>query len=425
MQSELVFTGNELLLGHVSNAHALYLGRELAELGIETILQTTVGDNWGLMEQVIRGALERADLVITTGGLGPTTDDITKEVVAAVLGVPMVTHEESLDRMREFFTRRGTEMPGVCARQARFPEGAKVLLNHKGAAPGALIEKEGKIVVILPGPPRELRAMFETLVRPYLLQTPGRGEVLRTKVLKLTGIPEYSVQEKLEELEELGVPGNPGLGYLTRPGEVQLRVSARSADPAAAERMVGELADKITDLVGEYIFAVDDEAPEKAVGNLLFSKRLTISVAESCTAGMVAVRFTEVPGSSRYFYGGAVAYSNHLKQQLVGVPAEILERYGAVSEQTAVAMARGIRRITGSDLGLAITGIAGPDGGTRVKPVGLVYIALADGREVLCHRLLLPGVRTAVRMGTVNVAFKILKTFLDATDSSLPKAICK
>lgn len=422
MQSELVFTGNELLLGHVSNAHALYLGRELAKLGIETILQTTVGDNWGLMEQVIRGALKRADLVITTGGLGPTTDDITKEVVAAVLGVPMVTHEESLDRIREFFTRRGTEMPGVCARQARFPEGAKVLSNHKGAAPGALIEKEGKIVVILPGPLRELRAMFETSVRPYLLQTPGRGEVLRTKVLKLTGIPEYSVQEKLEEL---GVPGNPGLGYLTRPGEVQLRVSARSVDPAAAERMVGELADKITDLVGEYVFAVDDEAPEKAVGNLLLRRRLTISVAESCTAGMVAVRFTEVPGSSRYFYGGAVAYSNHLKQQLVGVPAETLERYGAVSEQTAVAMARGIRRITGSDLGLAITGIAGPDGGTQVKPVGLVYIAFADGREVLCHRLLLPGVRTAVRMGTVNAAFKILKTFLDATGSSPQKTTRK
>jgi|Deesub1362A_J573_1020465.scaffolds.fasta_scaffold00080_76 nicotinamide-nucleotide amidase len=409
MQAELVFTGNELLLGHVSNSHAVYLGYELAKLGIEVILQTTVGDDWDLMEQVIRGALERSDLVITTGGLGPTTDDITKDVVAAVLELPMVTHEESLDQLRQFFARRGTEMPAICIRQARFPEGAQVLPNHKGTAPGALIETRGKIVVILPGPPRELRAMFETSVRPYLLQIPGRGDVLRTKVLRLTGIPEYAVQEKLKEL---GVPDNPGLGYLTRPGEVQLRVSAHAPDPVRADRMVEELAGQVAELVGEYIFAVEDEVPEKVVGDLLFRRGLTISVAESCTAGMVAARFTEVPGSSRYFLGGVVVYSNELKTQLVGVPAETLEKYGAVSEQTAEAMARGIRRVTGSDLGLAITGIAGPDGGTPVKPVGLVYVALASDREMQCHRLLLPGVRKAVRIGSVNATFKILKNFL-------------
>ncbi|MBE0465865.1 MAG: competence/damage-inducible protein A [Candidatus Desulforudis sp.] len=411
MQCELVFTGSELLLGDVSNTHAVYLGHELAKLGIEVILQTTVGDDWTLMEQVVRGALERADLVVTTGGLGPTTDDITKDVVASVLGVPMVTDAESLEQMRKFFARRGTEMPSICARQARFPEGSRVLPNHKGTAPGALIEDKGKIIIILPGPPRELRAMFETSVRPYLLEIPGRGEVLRTRVLKLTGIPEYTVQEKLKDL---GGPGNPGLGYLTKPGEVQVRVSAHAVDPAAAERLVEELAGRITGLVGEYVFAVDDEAPERTVGDMLFGRGLTISVAESCTAGMVAARFTDVPGSSRYFCGGVVVYNNDLKRQLVGVPNEILERYGAVSENTAVAMAEGIRRIAGSDLGLAITGIAGPEGGTLVKPVGLVYVALASDQGTQCHRLILPGVRSAVRMGTVNAAFKILKDSLSA-----------
>jgi nicotinamide-nucleotide amidase len=429
MRAELVFTGSELLLGHVTNTHGVYLGQELAKLGIEVILQTTVGDDWELMERVIRGALERADLVITTGGLGPTTDDITKEVVAAVLGVPMVTHEESLERIRHHFARRGAEMPAICARQARFPEGALVLPNDKGTAPGALIEREGRIIVILPGPPRELRAMFEASVRPYLLQIPGRGEVLRTKVLRLTGIPEYAVQDRLRGLGVAGHPsGNPGLGYLTRPGEVQLRVSARASDPVRAERMVEELAGKITAVVGDYVFAVDDEVPEKVIGDLLTSQGRTIAVAESCTAGMVAARFTEVPGSSRYFLGGVVAYSNELKKKLLGVPEEVLAEYGAVSEQTALAMAQGIRRITGADFGLAITGIAGPEGGTPVKPVGLVYVALTGAHDTVCHRLLLPGVRAAVRIGTVNVAFKLLKGFLTnrgqprQTLSRLPEA---
>ncbi len=410
MQAEIICTGSELLLGYVQNTNADYLGHELAALGIEVVLQITVGDDWKLMEQTVREALERADLVITTGGLGPTTDDITKDVIAAVLGVPMVTDDESLVRMREYFARRGIEMPDIFIRQASFPHGSKIIPNHKGTAPGALIEKDGKVIVIFPGPPRELRAMYEASVKPYLLQVPGRGEVLRTRVLKLTGIAEYVVQEILRELGDLT---NPSLGYLAMPGEVHLRVNAHAVDPAEAERMVGELTEKVTALVGEYIFAVDDEIPEKTVGDLLFRKGLTISVAESCTAGMAAARFTDVPGSSRYFVGGVVAYDNHLKQEVLSVPAETLERYGAVSEQTAVAMAEGIRRLTGSDLGLAITGIAGPHGGTTAKPVGLVYVALASARETLSQRLLLPGVRKAVRIGTVNSSLRIVKNFLN------------
>lgn len=410
MQAEIICTGSELLLGYVQNTNADYLGHELAALGIEVILQVTVGDDWKIMEQTVREALERVDLVITTGGLGPTTDDITKDVIAAVLGVPMVTDEESLAQMREYFTRRGIEMPDIFIRQASFPYGSRIIPNHKGTAPGALIERDGKVIVVFPGPPRELRAMFETSVKPYLLEIPGRGEVLRTRVLKLTGIAEYAVQETLKELGDLV---NPSLGYLVKPGEVHLRVNAHAVDPAEAERMVEELAEKVTDLVGEHVFAVDDEIAEKTVGDLLLQKGLTISVAESCTAGMAAARFTDVPGSSRYFVGGVVAYDSELKRDVLGVPVEILERHGAVSEQTAVAMAQGIRRLTGSDLGLAITGIAGPDGGTRAKPVGLVYVALASARETLCQRLVLPGVRKAVRIGTVNSSLRIIKNFLN------------
>ncbi len=410
MQAEAVFTGSELLLGYVINTHAHFLGLELAKLGVELTLQTAVGDDWDRMRSVIKQALKRSDIVITTGGLGPTTDDITKEVIADILGVPMVMNAEALSKMQAFFDKRGRPMPAIFRRQACFPAGARLIPNDKGTAPGCFLEHDNTVIIVLPGPPRELRHMFTTYVAPFIAGLPGRGEVLRTKTLKLTGIAEYAVQEILRDL---GGQGNPGLGYLAKPGATHVRVTARHADPQEAERMVEELAQKVVERLGDHLFAIDDQLLERDVGAMLREKGMTISTAESCTAGMVAARLTDVPGSSRYFYGGAVTYSNELKTQMLGVPAETIARYGAVSEETAVAMAQGVRRLTGSDIGIGVTGIAGPDGGSPGKPVGLVYIALASDKEVVTRRYFFPGERMAVREGTVNAALHMVKVFLE------------
>lgn len=410
MRAELVFTGSELLMGYIQNTDARFLSVELAKLGVEVILHSTVGDDWDAMARVIGGALERADMVITTGGLGPTTDDITKEVVAHLLDLPMVTDETSLAQIRAFFRKRGQEMPAVCERQAVFPAGARILPNYKGTAPGALIEKDGKVIVILPGPLREVEAMFRTAVLPYLSAIPGRGDVLRTRVLKLTGIAEYAVQELMKDL---GGQGNPGVGYLAMPGEVQLRVSARHPEAAVAEQMVDELCAKVMEAVGPYVFGVDDEQLEKIIARQLADRGLTISAAESCTAGMLAARLTDIPGSSRYFLGGVVAYNNDLKARLLCVPRETLALHGAVSKETAIAMAEGIRNLTGSDLGVGITGVAGPGGATPDKPVGLVFGALVTGDETIYRRLQLPGERLGVRVGTVHSVLNMVRQYLE------------
>lgn len=409
MQAEAIFTGSELLLGYVVNTHAHFLGLELAKMGIEMTLHTAVGDDWARMRSVITDALERSELLITTGGLGPTTDDITKEVVAEVLGVPMVIDEASLQGMRAFFDKRGRPMPALFVRQASFPAGSRILPNQKGTAPGALIEHNGHIIVILPGPPRELRHMFRTSVAPYLAKVPGRGKVLATKTLKLTGIAEYAVQELLKGIAG---QGNPGLGYLAKPGETHVRISARHVDPASAEQMVADLTAKVMSVVGDHVYAVDDEDPERIVGTLLKEKHLTIATAESCTAGLVAGRLANVPGSSEYFLGSVVTYSNELKQSLLGLAADKLARYGAVSEETAVAMVDGVRRITGADIGVGVTGIAGPGGGSADKPVGLVYIAVGGTKRTVCRRFYFPGERIAVRQGTVNASLQMLRALL-------------
>jgi len=410
LQAEVISTGTEILLGYIVNTDAQYLSRELARLGIEVTLHTVVGDDREIMKSALRDALKRVDLVFTTGGLGPTSDDITKEVVAEVLGRPIVLDEESLKAMEAFFAAQGKGLPEAVVRQAYFPAGARVLPNPVGTAPGAIIQVDGKAIVILPGPPRELRAMFTTSVVPYLEALPGRGPVLYVRVYKLTSIPEYAVHDALRDL---AATTNPTLGFLARPGEVHVRVTARAGTAEEARKLVDLTGAEIYRRLGEYVFATDDEKIEATVGTLLQKCGLTLSVAESCTAGLLGGRITNVPGSSAYFLGGVIAYSNELKERILGVPRETLDRCGAVSEETAVAMVRGVCALTGADIGLAVTGVAGPGGGTSEKPVGLVYIALAAEQHLDCRRFVLPGHRGAVREGTVNTALNMLKRYLE------------
>jgi len=409
MKAELIFTGSELLLGHILNTHAQYLGMRLSEMGIEVTLNTTVGDDGKRMGQALGQAMGRSDLIIITGGLGPTTDDITAEVVAGVLGLPLVPDQGSLVKIRDLFHKRGQKMAESNLKQVYFPEGSMVLPNNVGTAPGALIEKDKNIIIMLPGPPHELTAMFEESVSPFLSGKAGKGTVIKYKIFKLTGISESAVQDLLKDL---GGQGNPGIAYVAKPGEIQVRVSARAGQVLQAEELLARLSMKVKSRLEEYIFACDEEVLENVVGQLLLKEGLSIGVAESCTGGLIAARLTDIPGSSAYFKGGVVSYSNEMKNRVLGVGTDIIERFGAVSKETADAMAEGVRERTGADLGLATTGIAGPGGGTPAKPRGLVYVSLAAADGTFHREYRFPGFRMAVRQGTVNAALNMVRQYL-------------
>lgn len=417
MRAEIIFTGTELLLGQVLNTHAQCLGQELAALGVEIVRHTTVGDDWEGLTSALREALRRADLVITTGGLGPTSDDLTLAAVADVLGLPLVLNETVLSWIKEYFARRGQAVPENLTRQAYFPEGAIVLPNAAGTAPGCIVEKEGKIIVSLPGPPRELTPMFEDHVVPFLSKRLARGGVLNFRVVRVTGIAEYAVQDLLRDLEG---KEKVQLGYIAKPGEVHVRIAAVGRDAAEAQQLVSGMLKEVRARLGDYIFAYDEESIEEVAGKLLAAKGYTIAVAESCTAGMVAARLTDVPGSSAYFMGGIVAYDNKVKEKILGVQTEILRDKGAVSPETAAAMAEGVRRLLCTDTGIGITGIAGPTGGTPEKPVGLVYIAVAVPGQTVVKKYNFPGRRFAVRQGAANAALKMLRDLLENDGGSSP-----
>lgn len=411
MRAEIVFTGTELLLGQILNTNAQCLGQELAGMGIQVLRHTTVGDDWEELVGAIREALGRAELVITTGGLGPTSDDLTMSAVAAVLGLPLVINESVRAWIEEYFSKRGQAAPKNIFRQAYFPEGAMILQNAAGTAPGCIIEKDGRIVVVLPGPPRELIPMFGDYVVPFLNKRLARKTILKFSVLRVTGIAEYAVQERLQDLGELG---NPRIGYITKPGEVCIRITAEGHDAAETERLVAEMAAEIERRLGEHIFAFDGEKIEETVVKLLVDTGCTVAFAESCTGGLVSARLTDVPGSSACFKGGVVAYTNVVKEQVLDVPAAVLRQKGTVSPETAAALAEGIKRQLATDIGVGITGIAGPTSGTAEKPVGLVYIAVASPKGTKVKEFNFPGRRFAVRQGAANAAFKMLRDFLES-----------
>jgi len=409
LQAQIIFTGDELLMGEVLNTHAQYLGRELAAMGIEVLLHTTVGDNRALLRAVLQNAWDRSDLLIITGGLGPTTDDLTKETVADFLQLDLVPDKPTLQGLEKFLARRGIAMVESMKKQALVPRGARVLPNPVGTAPGLLIEKDDKIVVLLPGPPRELQAVFAGAVKERLKFVAGKGTVMHSQVYKLTGLGESQVQDRLADIDGRD---NPVISYVAMPGEVHVRVSARAASGKAAKDMVDALARRVEKRLAKYIFSTGDEELKEIVGVLLADRGMTVSLAESCTGGYIMKLLTDVAGSSRYLAGGVVAYSNEIKTSQLGVPRETIDRYGAVSEQTARLMAEGVRRAVGSTLGIGVTGIAGPDGGTPEKPVGLVYIALAGREKTVCRGYRFPGQRAGVRAGAANAALHMLRQYL-------------
>ena len=371
VKAEIISVGTELLLGHTVNTDAAHVARELAAFGIDLEHVQTVGDNAGRLEAALREALARSSLVICTGGLGPTEDDLTKETVARVSGRPLVEDAESLARLREYF---GTRPIGENQfKQALLPRGAEAFPNSVGTAPGCAVPVEGdKFVLLLPGPPSELLPMLEQSVRPFLARR--TGAVIVSAMIRTFGIGEGAAAERIRDLTQ---GGNPSAATYATEGEMFVRVTAKAADEAAARALAEPLVRAVCERLGDVVYGVDVPSLEAVVVRGLAAAGLHLVTAESCTGGLLAKRITDQPGSSAVFETGLVTYANASKVRLLGVPEAVLAAHGAVSPQTAAFMAEGARLRQGGDLGLGITGIAGPDGGTPEKPVGLVYIALS------------------------------------------------
>ncbi len=411
MIAEIVSVGTELLMGQIVNTDAQFLARRLAALGITMYRQSTVGDNPGRVKEAVREALSRADLVITTGGLGPTEDDLTKEMVAEALGLPMVRHDEVVEGIRRYFESTGREMTPNNLRQADFPEGARLMPNRKGTAPGCIAEKDGKRVAVLPGPPHELIDMYEQQLEPYLLSL--SDQVIASRFLHIVGVGESIVETRLMDLFHWE---SPTLALYCAPGEVTARLTVRCGKDVDPAPLLEPLEKEIRARLGESVYAEGlDASMPKTVVEMLTARKETVSVAESLTGGMLASRLVDVPGASAVLGESYVTYANEAKERLLGVSGETLRAHGAVSEQCAREMAEGCRRASGADWALATTGIAGPDGGTPEKPVGTVYIACAGRQGVVVKALKLRGDRTRVRSMTCLYAMDLLRVSMKNT----------
>lgn len=407
MVVELISVGTELLLGNIVNTNTQFLAEKCALLGLSMYYQTVVGDNHDRLAQTVRTALERSDVVILTGGLGPTEDDVTKEVCAEVMGYPMEEDPHTRERIEEYFRNSAYKViPDNNWKQAQVPAGARVLDNDNGTAPGLILEKDGKIAVLLPGPPVEMKPMFINQVYPYLQSL--QPEVIRSQMIKICGIGESAVEEKLLDL--IDGQTNPTIATYAKTGEVHVRVTAKAADEEAARKIMKPVVKEIRRRLGDFVYSTkENETLEMAVVKLLEKYELTATTAESCTGGLLAGRLVNVPGASEIFREGLITYSNKAKRKYLDVSKSTLKKYGAVSEQTAKEMAAGGVFATDSDVCVAVTGLAGPDGGTEEKPVGLVYIATYLKGSVKVESYHFKGDRAKIREQAVVKALDLLR----------------
>jgi nicotinamide-nucleotide amidase len=408
MKAEIIAVGSELLTPDRVDTNSLYLTEMLNRAGFEVHLKSIVGDNAHDLENLLRAALNRSSLIVICGGLGPTEDDLTRAATAGALSRRVTVEEAILESLRQRFASRGYPMPKINERQAEVIEGAVILPNPVGTAPGMWLEEGGACLVLLPGPPRELKAVFESHVMPRATAL-GGGRRLETRTLSLQGLPESEADTRIAPIYK-SYP-NIQTTILAAKGCISVRLQ-RWLAPAEEPADLEDLAARLGAELGDYVFASSNETLEEVIGKLLRQSHRTIAVAESCTAGLIGSAITRVPGSSDYFQGGILCYSNELKVDLCLVPRALLENHGAVSAEVAEALARGVRTRTRSSVGLAVTGIAGPGGGSPQKPVGLVYFGLADEERHIHMRRIFPGDRDTVRELATMFALGHLRRFL-------------
>ena len=409
LSAEIIAIGSELLTPGFVDTNSVHLTRQLNEIGIPVVMKSIVGDDENYLEQAVRGCLDRTPLLITIGGLGPTEDDVTKKVVARVLQRQLVLDDEILAAIQKRFKARGAEMPANNARQALVPTGSDVLENKNGTAPGLWIHSDRNDVLLLPGPPSELEPMFDSTCIPRLQKMTGTAALAR-RVYRTTGLMESALDARIAPIYQKY--RNPVTTILAKPGQVEVRLTARGKSPEEAERLVKELGAQIETSLEDYIFATSEQSLEEVVGMQLVMKQATIAVAESCTGGLLAQRLTSVPGSSRYFLSGIVTYSNQSKIDLAGIPPLLLEMQGAVSPEVAKGLAESVREKVGSTIGVGITGIAGPGGGSPEKPVGTVHIAVASPQGTELRHLIFPGSRDRIRAWTSQAALDLVRRVL-------------
>lgn len=409
MNAEIIAVGTELLLGQIVNTNAQFLAQELASLGMGVYYHTVVGDNLQRLVQTFQQAWQRSQVVILTGGLGPTTDDITREGVALALDRPLSFHEDIWQTITSQMWRTNRPIPENNRRQAMLPQGATVLPNPRGTAPGLAIEEAGRIAVLLPGPPREMQPMFVDHVRPLLLQMIGHGVIL-SRNLKVIGIGESALEEQIADLIE--AQSNPTIALYASLGELQIRITAKAEDEAAANSLIAPIEAAIRQRIGTAVYGIDADTLPGVLGQLLKERGYRLALAESCTGGLLGSMITDVSGSSDYFGAGYITYSNEAKQAMLGVPKAVIEEQGAVSAACAKAMAEGARRASGADVSIAITGIAGPSGGSPEKSVGTVYVAIAAPEGELVEELSLRGERAAIRSRSAKTAINFARLLL-------------
>ncbi len=406
MTAELIFVGTELLLGNILNTNAKYLSEQFASLGIDCYYQTVVGDNAGRLKETFLNAWNRSDIVILSGGLGPTEDDLTKETVSEALDIPLVFDSEAMNHIRELFAKRSEEAPASNEKQAYVPKGCKVLYNENGTAPGVIIEKNDKIAILLPGPERELVPMFEDSVKGYLKDI--SDSVIVSRCVKMCGISESIVGEKIKDLTQNG--GNPTVATYAGCGEVHIRITAKASTEKDAGKLIKPVVRELKNRFGAYIYTTDNDVTlEKAVVDLLLANHLTVSTVESCTGGLVAGRLINVPGVSEVLKLCYVTYSNKAKRKLLGIKKGVLEKHTAVSREVCEEMLKGAMLINKADVVVSVTGLAGPDGGTEEKPVGLVYLGCSVKGKITVEKHYFSGNRAKIRESAVAYSLILLR----------------
>lgn len=413
MRTEIIAVGTELLLGEIVNTDAPMIAQGLAELGIGVYFQTVCGDNPDRLKSVLEVAKQRADLIITTGGLGPTADDLTKETIAAAFGKGLVRDEESMARLREHF--KGRTMTKNNEKQADVPEGCTVFQNDWGTAPACAFEGEGCLVIMLPGPPRECTPLFREKVMPFLEKR--RGGALCSRYVKVFGMGESEMASRLSR--QMDTWENPTAAPYAKEGECLVRITAMGKNKEEAFAMTEPAVREVRQVLGDVVYGVDVDSLEQVVVQEMTARGLTLATAESCTGGLMGKRITDVPGASACYLGGVVSYQNEVKENLLGVRHETLISKGAVSEDTACQMAEGVRKALGADIGISTTGVAGPGGGTPEKPVGLIYVGISTGGKTWAVRILRPRQsRENLRRLASSTAFDLVRRHLEGLDNA-------
>lgn len=409
MNAEIVTIGDELISGSVWDTNAPFLAKRLLSIGIEVTSMTSVGDNESDIKDSLQDALRRSEVVLVTGGLGPTPDDITAEVVARTLGRDLVLNEEALDRIKGLFGKRGLEISPNNEKQALIPEGAELIVNPIGTACGFMVREKERLAFFLPGVPGELVRMMDESVLSILLREKGERFRFKTGILKVFGLSESRIAELIGDIIERD--GANRISFLPDYPENHIKITAKALDYQEASTEVSMIMEEITRRLGDYVFGIDDQTLEEVVGGLLRSNGDTIAIAESCTGGLISRRLTNIPGSSDYMKGGVVAYSNQVKIDILNVPTGLIDEFGAVSAEVAEKMAEGVRELGKTTLGLGVTGIAGPGGGTPEKPVGLVFISLADKKGTLVKSYNFQGDRTQIRLVASQAALDLVRRY--------------